>query len=126
MTLGLGVWTVWGATLFLTAALLTRISQHWLNLLPAEIDLTDYDKAAAAQNESLAKVGEEFINKVARSQHDFVVDNCGQIIDHYYEANLLSRNRSRTDALDQFALDDSAAVRGRLTAAAEHASLRTN
>jgi hypothetical protein len=118
MVLGLGVWAVWGAALFLTSALLTRISQHWLNLLPAEIDLTDYDHAASAQNEALATVGEGFVIDIVRRQHAFVVDTCTQVVDHYYEANLLMRNRSRTAELDSFAGADGAAVRRALAARA--------
>lgn len=118
MALGLGVWAVWGAALFLTAALLTRISQHWLNLLPAEIDLTDYDRSASQQNEALAAVGEQFVEEILRRQHAFVVDTCTQVVDHYYEANLVMRNRSRTAELDHFATVDSAAVRRELASRA--------
>jgi hypothetical protein len=98
---------------------MAQLCQHWLNLKPAEMDLTDYDKASGAQNTASAIVGRRYLDEVLASQHQFAVDAGIAIIDRYYEANLLARISSRDEALDAFIRDDVAAARAELQAKAD-------
>jgi hypothetical protein len=117
MSLGAIAWSLWGGVFFLFAAYLVRISQHWLNMLPAEIDLTEYDHTTALQNQESAKLGLRYVNRIVDSHRLFVVDACSTIIDHYYEINLRSRNNSRNISLDRFAIEDGKSARQELDAA---------
>lgn len=116
MLFGLIVWLAWGAVTFLGCAYLTQVSQHWLNLLPAEIDLTDQDRARADQNTATTAVGEDFIRRVLENQHAFVVSASAAIVGDYYEFNLRRRNSTRSAALDAFALTDAEAASVELAA----------
>jgi hypothetical protein len=119
MVLGVVAWLLWGAAAYGVCVLMAQLCQHWLNLKPAEMDLTDYDKASGAQNTASAIVGRRYLDEVLASQHQFAVDAGIAIIDRYYEANLLARISSRDEALDAFIRDDVAAARAELQAKAD-------
>ena len=102
MAPGVLVWLLWGTSTYAVCALMAQLCQHWENLKPSETDLTDFDKASAAQNEALARVGRGYLDQVLASQHQFAVDASVALIDRYCEANLLARISSRDGELDEF------------------------
>ncbi len=116
--LGVAAWLGWGAVTFVGTALLTQLSQHWVNVIPVEIDLTDADRFQAEENSRSADVGDRYVATVLADQHAFVVAATVALIGRYYEANLVSRRSSATEELDRFVLTDIEAARTELLALA--------
>lgn len=107
-------WVLWGGLLYGAAVLLTQTSQHWLNLLPAEIDLTDIDDVTARENAESARLGLQHVERVLQSQYEFVTVASLRLISGYYSANISSRRSSRTGALDAFVHADGDRARDEL------------
>lgn len=118
MATGVGLWLLWGAAAFVVSSLMTRLSQHRLNIIPAEDDHSDADEAKAAQNEASAAVGRKYIDSVLADQHRYAVEVSIDVIARYYEYNQGSRLSSRDEALDAFIVRDLHAARTELDAEA--------
>lgn len=104
--LGVAAWLWWGAITFVGTTLLTQLSQHWINVVPVEIDLTDADRFQAEENGRSADVGDRYVATVLADQRAFVIAAVVALISRYYEANLVSRRSSGTADLDHFVLSD--------------------